>query len=183
MIDLSARERDSDASRELNKQESVTRSSLRSSAPMPKTLHKLRKSQLSTPQSRDSEWLLAAVMCGWAIMLAMPGNSLVGPAFSAFHRFAWSTETFWAAIFGSVGSLRAVSLYINGASPRTPYGRMVGAAVGFVLWMVLVVLIAEGSVEQLGKLPPGIATYAVFIAAEARSLWRASYDARYSSAN
>jgi hypothetical protein len=129
---------------------------------------------------RDTEWLSAVLMCAWALVLACPGDSFSGPAFLAFHRLGM-TETFWACTFGATGGLRIAALYINGRSPRTPYARMVGAFFGFLGWGQVGFLIYQGTMGTLGVVSPGVAVYGVLSAVELRSLYRASYDARYVS--
>ena len=129
---------------------------------------------------RDTEWLSSLIMCVWALVLAVPGDSLAGPSFSAFHRLGL-TETVWACAFGVMGGLRLAALYINGRSPRTPYARMLGAFFGFISWGQVGFLVYEGTMATLGAISPGVAVYGVLSMVELRSLYRASYDARYVS--
>ena len=91
------------------------------------------------------------------------------------------TETFWACAFGAIGGLRIAALYINGRSPRTPYARMIGAFFGFLSWGQVSFLVCEGTMDTLGVVPPGVAVYGILAIVELRSLYRASYDARYVS--
>lgn len=138
----------------------------------------LRVGRPTAAGGRDTEWLSAILMCVWALVLAWPGDSLAGPSFSAFHRLGM-TETLFACAFGATGGLRLAALYINGRSPRTPYARMVGAFLGFLGWGQVAFLIYEGTMQTLGVVSPGVAVYGVLSAMELRSLYRASYDARY----
>jgi hypothetical protein len=148
---------------------------------LPRTHHKVRAPATPThAQCRDNEWFSAFVMCAWAVILALPGDALSGPSFSAFHRQGL-TEVFWAGVFGSVGGLRLTALYINGRNPKTPYARMLGAAFGFVAWAYVGTLVYLGTMDQLGVISPGCGVYSVLALAEIRSLYRASYDARYVS--
>lgn len=148
---------------------------------LPRTHHKVRGPGTPTnAQCRDNEWLAAAIMCGIAFILALPGDSLAGPAFSAFHRLGL-TETFWACVFGSIGGLRLAALYINGRNPRTPYARMAGAFFGFMAWGYVGILVFMGTMDQLGAFNIGLAVFGSLAVAELRSLYRASYDARYVS--
>ncbi|MGI3901387.1 MAG: hypothetical protein ACRYGP_22165 [Janthinobacterium lividum] len=117
-------------------------------------------------------------MCAWALVLALPGDSLAGPSFQAFHRLGMA-ETFWACSFGVTGGLRLAALYINGRSPRTPYARMIGAFFGFLGWGQVGFLVYQSTMGTLGVVSPGAAVYGVLSAMELRSLYRASYDARY----
>ena len=137
-----------------------------------------RTGKPGVPGCRDNEWLSAAIMCVWAGILALPGDGLAGPSFSAFHHLAL-TKTFWACAFGGIGGLRLGALYINGRSPRTPYARMIGAFFGFLGWGQVGFLVYEGTMSTLGVVSPGLAIYGIMALAELRSLYRASYDARY----
>lgn len=137
-----------------------------------------RTGKPAVPGCRDNEWLSSVLMCAWALVLAAPGDSLAGPTFSAFHRYGL-TETFWACAFGAMGGMRLAALYINGRSPRTPYARMLCAFFGFLAWGQVAVLVLEGALSTLGVVSPGVAIYGVLSLVELRSLYRASYDARY----
>lgn len=149
-----------------------------SGRPVERQAHFRRVGRPTLAGCRDTEWLSSVVMCAWALVLALPGDSLAGPSFSAFHRLGL-TETFWACAFGGMGGIRLAALYINGRSPRTPYARMLGAFFGFLAWGQVAFLVYQGTMAVLGVVSPGTAVYAVLAAMELRSLYRASYDARY----
>lgn len=137
-----------------------------------------RTGKPSVPGCRDNEWLSSVLMCAWALVLAFPGDSLAGPSFSAFHRYGL-TETIWACAFGAMGGMRLAALYINGRSPRTPYARMLCAFFGFLAWGQVAILVYQGTAATLGVVSPGVAIYGILSGVELRSLYRASYDARY----
>ena len=44
--------------------------------------YRLKTGKQGVPGCRDNEWLSAALMCAWALVLTLPGDSLAGPAFS-----------------------------------------------------------------------------------------------------
>ena len=75
--------------------------------------------------------------------------------------------------------MRLAALYINGRSPRTPYARMLCAFFGFLAWGQVAILVYQGTVATLGVISPGVAIYGILSIVELRSLYRASYDARY----
>lgn len=130
-------------------------------------------------QDRGLEWFSAAVMVAWGLTLAMPGNTLDGANFLAFHRSPWMTETFWATAFGLVGGGRFVALYINGRSPRTPHARIVGAVFGVLSWSQVSLLITEGTYHSTGVASTGTGVYALLALADLFSVFRAAHDARY----
>ncbi len=128
--------------------------------------------------SRDTEWLCAVLMCAWALVLAVPGATLAGPSFPAVHRYGL-TDTLWACAFGAMGALRLAALCIDGRSPRTPYARMLCAFFGVLGWGQVAIMVYEGAVATLGIAAPDAALCGVLSLVELRSLYRASYDARY----
>lgn len=130
-------------------------------------------------QDRGLEWFSAAAMVGWGATLALPGNTLDGAAFGAFHRYPWLSESFWAAAFGIVGGARLAALYINGRSPRTPYARMGGSLFGAVSWAQISWLFTESTYGTNGVLGTGTVMYGLLAIADLVSILRAAYDARY----
>lgn len=130
-------------------------------------------------QDRGLEWFSAAVMVAWGLTLAMPGNTLAGSNFQAFQRYPFMTETFWATIFGIVGGMRLVALYINGRNPRTPYARMGGALFGTISWGQVSLLITEGTYGATGIASTGTGVYALLALADLVSIYRAAHDVRY----
>jgi hypothetical protein len=130
-------------------------------------------------QDRGMEWFSAAVMVAWAVTLALPGNTLDGSNFAAFHRYPWMTEIFWAVMFGVIGGARLLALYINGHSPRSPYARMIGSLFGALSWGQVSLLITEGTYGTTGVASTGTGVYALLAVADLISVYRAAHDARY----
>ena len=130
-------------------------------------------------QDRGLEWFSAAVMVSWGITLALPGNTLDGSNFTAFHRYPWMSEAFWAAAFGMVGGGRLVALYINGRKPQTPYARMAGSLFGALSWGQVALLITEGTYGLTGVASTGTGIYTLLAIADLFSIFRAAHDARY----
>jgi hypothetical protein len=127
---------------------------------------------------RGLEWFSAFVMVAWGVTLALPGDTLAAPSFGPFHRFGL-TETFWAWMFGTVGTARIVALYINGTWPTTPYIRMAGALFGALSWSQVAFLVTEGWVEIFHSAPTGTGVYGLLALADLVSIHRAAYDVRY----
>jgi hypothetical protein len=116
----------------------------------------------------------------WGITLALPGDTLAGPYFTAFNRFSWMTEAFWAGAFGIIGGARLTALWINGHQiTRTPYLRMIGALFGAVSWAQIAFLLMDGSMHTTGTPGTGVGTYGLLALADLFSIFRAAHDARY----
>jgi hypothetical protein len=131
-------------------------------------------------QDRGLEWYSAFVMVWWGITLAIPGDTLAGPYFSAFNRFPWMTEAFWAGAFGLIGGARLTALWINGHQiTRTPYLRMAGALFGAVSWAQIAFLLLDGSMHTTGTPGTGVGAYGLLALADLFSIFRAAHDARY----
>jgi hypothetical protein len=132
----------------------------------------------STHEARAIEWLSAAIMLVWGITLALPGDSVAQPHFSAF-RHAHLTEGMMAAVFGIVGAARVVALYINGRWPKSPIIRIIGATAGAVLWSQVAWYLCSGTWLLSGIPNAGVGTYAALAIADLFSISRAAFDARY----
>lgn len=144
-----------------------------------RTEMKALRHQLSTHmQDRALEWFSALVMLSWGMVLAMPGDTMAGPAYAAFHRFG-TTEDFWAWAFGMMGGIRLVALYINGRWPRTPVIRMVCATFGAMSWAQVSWMLTEGTYLKSGIATTGTAVYGILALADLFSIFRAAFDARY----
>jgi hypothetical protein len=115
-------------------------------------------------QDRSPEWISALFMIWWGVALAMPGDTMAGPSFSAFDRYGL-TEEFWAWAFGSMGAARGVALYINGRWPKTPWVRMTGALFGAVSWMQVAWLLFAGSTLETGVYSTGTGVYLIIAVA------------------
>lgn len=127
---------------------------------------------------RGLEWFSAFVMLGWGVTLIAPGDTLAGPAFSAFGRFGL-TEEFWAWAFGLVGATRLVALYINGNWPKSPHIRMLGALFGAISWAQVAYLITLSTYFASGIASTGTAVYTALAVADILAIARAAFDARY----
>ena len=134
--------------------------------------------QPTTHATRDAEWLAAFAMVGFALALALPGNSFANPVFAVFHRLGF-TEALCGTVFGAIGTMRLVALHINGRSPRTPWFRVVGAFAGMLIWTQYGVAVLIGSEQAFGNVPPTVSFFAILAAFELRSIMRASFDVRY----
>lgn len=140
------------------------------------------KASLNEPllkhQERGVEWFSAFGMCLWAAILAAPGDTFGRQAYSEFIAHGYTEEQV-AAIFGSVGAARVIALFINGAWPKSPIVRIIGAAAGVVLWTDVAYLLNKSAWETTHVYSTGPAFYALLAVFEVGSVYRAAFDARY----
>jgi hypothetical protein len=73
--------------------------------------------------ARRPEWVLAAMLAGWGVILGMPTSNVfeLVPAFSGLKAIA--SEVIWAWICLLLGSIRLLALIVNGTFYTTAYGR------------------------------------------------------------
>ena len=91
--------------------------------------------------NRGLEWMFAFGMLFAAFILALPGDSLDRSALRPLAYYGLS-ETSLAILFASVGTLRGVALFANGALPYWgPLMRMIGSLVGVMMWFTLTSLL------------------------------------------
>src|ERR1043166_7395273 len=123
-------------------------------------------------QTRSVEWMLAAMMLAWGIGLMLPGDTMTLPQYRLLGALA--PDPVWAAWSISIGTVRIVALYVNGAWRRTPLIRAPGAIVGMIWWTVLGYLfaVAAGS----GPLPAELLWFCVFVGFEGYSVFRGARD-------
>lgn len=127
---------------------------------------------------RGLEWFSAGVMLVWGLTLIAPGQTLDGPQYAAFGRFG-ITEAMWAYVFGTVGAVRLVALYINGNWPKTPHVRMLGSLFGALSWAQVAWLLTESTYVATGVWNTGSGVYALFAIVDLLGIARAGFDARY----
>ncbi|CAO4178764.1 hypothetical protein [Methylorubrum populi] len=98
------------------------------------------------------EWCMATMMVLIAFTLAMPGDTMERNALRPIAHMGFS-EPNMALIFGCVGSVRIMALFLNGyinnirIGPKGAYARAFGAAVGcFIMGQFAVALIWDALV-------------------------------------
>ena len=122
--------------------------------------------------TRSVEWCLGGLMVSWGLGLLLPGNTME----LSNHRYlgALAPEVVWSAWSLSIGALRLLALYVNGAYFRTPLIRAGCSCLGLIWWLVLGFLLKAGS--GAGPLPPALLWYPVFVGFEAYSVYRGARD-------
>lgn len=138
-------------------------------------------SDMLLQHGRALEWVTALVIFGWAITLALPGDTIGdSPSFAGFT-MAGVTEAPLILAFTLVAIMRMSGLYINGAWRRSPILRMVGAILGAGLFLCLSILftIPYLTGEQT-SLSTGPAVYLVLFLADILAAYRTGADVRAS---
>lgn len=123
---------------------------------------------------RALEWLLAGIMCTWAVILAQPEQSFGSAPFTALARIA--PESVWVVICAAIGTSRLAALYVNGAWIPSPWVRLVTALASALFWLQVVL----GMAGPAGIVSTGLAVYPWLLACDLYSMGRAAQDARLS---
>ena len=127
-------------------------------------------------KNRRVEYYSASVMIGWAVILALPGNSITeNDAFSSFIRNGW-TERELAISLGTVGWLWLGALWVNGHHRRSPVVRCIGSILGVALWSHITFLLITHSIAA-GAWSTGIAAYGLLAVFDLFSCYRSAADA------
>ena len=132
----------------------------------------------SGTQTRSVEWCLGGLMVAWGLGLMLPGNTMELPAYR--YLGALAPEYVWAAWSLSIGGLRIVALFVNGAYFRTPLIRAGCSLLGLIWWLVLGFLLRAGGGE--GALPAALMWYPVFVGFEGYSVYRGARDSFHTGA-
>ncbi len=120
---------------------------------------------------RAIEWGLAAMLfCMGTIFLNADFNFNNSPALSELARL--NSEKFWGWLCITIGGMRLVALWMNGAWRRSPYVRALTALFSSLLWLQITL----GLVVQ-PLLTIGIAIFPFLIFLDWFSVWRAMDDA------
>lgn len=121
---------------------------------------------------RGLEWLFAALMVLWGLYVLAPLDTFRGAQYALMASIA--PESVWGAFSLSLGFVRLVALWINGAWRRTPAIRVASSILGVMWWSALGFLLVAGPEHAV---PAGVVYYLGFIGAEIFSCWRSAADA------
>lgn len=128
---------------------------------------------------RALEWLTSLVLLGFALTLALPGDTLsLSGSYRGFRNLGLD-EAAISTPLALIAAARLVALYINGAWRRSPVMRAAGAAVGGAVFFMLSVTFSwdwlTGASVALGT---GGATYAMLGLFDVLAAYRSGADVR-----
>lgn len=129
---------------------------------------------------RALEWLTSGVLLAFAIVLAIPGDTLaVTPAFRPLSDLG-ADDAMVSSMLLTVAIMRMTALYINGAWRRTPRLRMWGAIASAPLFLIfsLTAMVSFAAGDQ-PALSTGAGTYLVLFFFEVLAAYRSSADAAH----
>lgn len=125
-------------------------------------------------RERLPEWISSIALMFWGVILLGEAPELWDREyFSVLSHIA--TQKIWSFACILVGTIRVISLAINGAWRPTAHLRALGAGLGAILWAAILV-----SYMGLPWNPPSMSLYAAMIFTDVVALWFAAGDAKLS---
>jgi len=126
---------------------------------------------------RALEWLTSSVLLAFAVILAMPGNTLaISPSFGGFVASGLD-EASISMPLSLIASMRMAGLWINGNWQRSPFLRLFGAIFGAGTFAALAMMFAmpffSGAQDALST---GVGAYAVLAAFDMLAAYRSGAD-------
>lgn len=123
---------------------------------------------------RIAEWLMAAVILSWGLVLIQPDDVFGrNPALARLGEYF--PQIVWAYACLIIGITRLLALGINGAWRNSPHLRAACAFVSCFLWLQISL-----GVIQVGITNTGVAVYPWFMLLDIYCVFRAAVDARIS---
>lgn len=126
---------------------------------------------------RATEWLTSFVMLSFAVILALPGDTMSAEVFSALVDIGFHEVTIGVPL-ALVASMRLVALYINGNWRRSPMLRLIGASIGSSMFAMLAMAFLWPTIESGRALSPAVGTYLVLALFDGLAAYRSGADAR-----
>lgn len=124
-----------------------------------------------TFRERFPEWVTSGMLVLWGISLLGGTEGLQRPYFIFLATLG--SATFWGVLALLMGGIRLVSLYINGRRAQTPIMRMVGAAMGIMIWFGVFI---GGMIHS--SFVPSVALYLGLTVLDTAALYFSTIDAR-----
>lgn len=127
---------------------------------------------------RGSEWVASVVLLGFAIVLALPDDTLKSSAgFAGFIQFGFDDASL-AVPIAAIAVLRIAALVVNGNWHRSPMLRLFGAVIGSVLFTMIGVAFWWPAMANGAAFSTGGGTYLVLALFDALSAYRSGADVR-----
>ena len=126
---------------------------------------------------RATEWVTSAVLLGFAIVLALPGDTLSGPGFRTFRDLGLD-EVALAVPLTLIGGIRVAALLINGNWRRSPELRIGGAVLGALIFGLISCAFGWPYLTGVGTASTAASTYSVLALSDVLSPYRSGADAR-----
>ena len=124
--------------------------------------------------TRSVEYMLTWLGLSWSLMIGIP-HVVIPPSIAVF--FTVVPILAWVAAGIIIGGLRLFALIRNGGWSKSPWLRMIGAALGFNFWLAVGAFYVLGFFEGRPILPlHGCIPVVMFF--EAYSCFRCGQDAR-----
>lgn len=131
---------------------------------------------------RATEWLTSLALLGFAVTLALPGETLARSGFGTFRSLGLD-DAMLAVPLSLIASARMVALYINGAWKRSPILRLAGAITGAVIFAMIGMGLGWPYAESLMNMDAisiaastGASTYTVLALFDVLAAYRSSAD-------
>lgn len=129
---------------------------------------------------RLAEWLTSTVMVVFAIILALPGDTMDGGAFRVLSFWGFN-ETSLAVPTAMIGGARLMALYVNGSWRRSPLIRTIGAAFGAAMFAFMAVsFFWPFLIGVTPAVSTGVGTYGVLALFDIFAAYRSGHDVRIS---
>lgn len=119
----------------------------------------------SASSTRSVEWLMTFFMLGWAVTLALPGDTLAISTYKDFRALGL-TDASLAVAYGAIGTVRLVLLWQNGSLSAGPEVRFLCSTVSAFTWLFTAVLFALPWVTTRANLPVSCLHHLIMFFAE-----------------
>lgn len=130
---------------------------------------------------RSTEWLTSILLVAFALTLALPGDTLNAThAYTGFLILGFN-EPLLILLLGTIGSVRLVALYVNGAWHRTPTFRLIGAMLGAMAFAMMAMtflypILAMGGPDETTPMSTAFSTYFILFVFDVIAVYRSAAE-------
>lgn len=126
---------------------------------------------------RALEWGAACALLSLAVTMAIPGETTALNGFRALRGLGLDDASA-GVLFGVIGTLRIVALYINGSWRKSPTLRMIGAIAGASIFSMMAAGFAWPFLSGDSALSSAPGIYTTLALFDALSIYRSGGDVR-----